>query len=98
MQACEPRVTGSIPSQGTCLGCGPGPLQGVCQRQPYIDVSFLLFLPPFLLNKIFKINKYDLNLYHSNYKLYPKVTIGLDIKYESGLEEYKTKDSESVFK
>ena len=25
---CQPvnqRVTGSIPSQGTCLGCGPGP-------------------------------------------------------------------------
>ena len=21
----NPRVTGSIPSQGTCLGCGPGP-------------------------------------------------------------------------
>ena len=31
---CQPanqRVTGSIPSQGTCLGCGPGP-QWVCKR------------------------------------------------------------------
>ena len=24
------RVTGSIPSQGTCLACGPGPQLGVC--------------------------------------------------------------------
>ena len=28
------RVTGSIPSQGTCLGCGPGSQWGVCERQP----------------------------------------------------------------
>ena len=40
-------VTGSIPSQGTCLGCGPGPQWGVWKRQPHIDVSHLLFLPPF---------------------------------------------------
>ena len=32
------RVTGSIPSQGTCLGCRPGPQQGVHERQPHIDV------------------------------------------------------------
>ena len=32
------RTAGSIPSQGTCLGCGPGPPMGVCARQP-IDVS-----------------------------------------------------------
>ena len=31
-------VASSIPSQGTCLGCGPGPLVGVFERQP-IDVS-----------------------------------------------------------
>ena len=42
------RVVGSIPSQGTCLGCGPGPHLGVCKRQPHIDVSLSLFLPPFL--------------------------------------------------
>ena len=39
------RVAGLIPSQGTCLGCGPGPQQGACKRQPHIDVSLLLFLP-----------------------------------------------------
>ena len=26
-------VTGSIPSQGTSLGCRPGPQLGVCERQ-----------------------------------------------------------------
>ena len=31
------RVAGSIPSQGTCLGCGPGPQVGACNRQ-LIDV------------------------------------------------------------
>ena len=39
---CRPvnqRVTGSIPSQGTCLGCGPGPQLRVHERQPHIDVS-----------------------------------------------------------
>ena len=41
------RVAGSIPSQGTCLGCGPGPQLGTCERQPCIDVSLPLFLPPF---------------------------------------------------
>ena len=42
------RVTGSIPSQGTCLGCQPGPQEGVQKRQPHVDVSCPLFLPPFL--------------------------------------------------
>ena len=41
------RVTGSIPSQGTCLACGPGPQLGACERQPHINVSLPLFLPPF---------------------------------------------------
>ena len=31
-------ITGWIPSQGTRLGCGPGPQLGACERQP-IDVS-----------------------------------------------------------
>ena len=47
---CQPanhRVAGSIPSQGTCLGCRPGPQYGVHERQPYIDVSLPLFAPPF---------------------------------------------------
>ena len=37
------RVASSIPSQGTCLGCGPGPQLGARDNQPHIDVS----LPPF---------------------------------------------------
>ena len=40
------KVTGSIPSQGTCLCCGPGPQFGECKRQPHTDVS-LLFLRSF---------------------------------------------------
>ena len=46
-QLANQRVTGSIPSQGTCLGCGPGPQWGVRERQPHIDVSRPLFLLPF---------------------------------------------------
>ena len=45
--ACKPKVAGSIPHQGTCLGCGPGPQLGAHERQPHIDVSLPLFLPPF---------------------------------------------------
>ena len=42
------RVSGSIPSQGTCLGCVPGPQSGgAYERQPHIDVSLPLFLPAF---------------------------------------------------
>ena len=41
------RVTSLIPSQGTCLGCGPSPQQGVHKSQPHIDVSLPLFLLPF---------------------------------------------------
>ena len=47
---CHPgnqRFTGSIPSQGTCLGCRPGPQLRVCKRQPHTDVSLLIFLPLF---------------------------------------------------
>ena len=39
----QPVTEISIPSQGTCLGCGPGP-QLACERQP-IDVSLHLFFP-----------------------------------------------------
>ena len=35
------RVTGSIPSQGTCLGCRPGSQVRACKRRP-IDVSLPL--------------------------------------------------------
>ena len=47
---CRPenqRVTGSIPSQGTVLSCGPGPQWGVHGRQPHTDVSLPFFLLPF---------------------------------------------------
>ena len=40
-------VAGSIPSWGTCLGCGPGPQCGAHEQQPHIDVPLPLFLPPF---------------------------------------------------
>ena len=32
------RVAGSIPSQGTCHGCGPGPQRRARERQPHTDV------------------------------------------------------------
>ena len=54
---CQPvdlRVTGSIPSQGTCLGCRLGPHLGACERQPHTNVSLPLSLP-FPLSK--NINK-----------------------------------------
>ena len=47
---CRPvnqRVSGSIPSLGTCLGCRPGPWLGARKRQTHTDVSLLLFLLPF---------------------------------------------------
>ena len=51
-QPTNQRVTGSIPSQGTGLGCSPGPLWGVRERQPHIDVSLPLFVPsPLSKNK-----------------------------------------------
>ena len=49
-QPANQRVASLIPSQGTCLGCGPGPWLRACERQ-LIDVS----LPPFTLS--LKINK-----------------------------------------
>ena len=44
---CQPanlRVPSSTPSQGTCLGRGPGLQQGALERQPHTDVSVPLFL------------------------------------------------------
>ena len=38
-QPANQRVTGSISSQGTCPGCGPGPQYRVCERQLHFDVS-----------------------------------------------------------
>ena len=42
----DKKVASSIPGQGTCLGCRPGPWLQMCER-PLMDVS-LLFLPPVL--------------------------------------------------
>ena len=42
-------VTGSIPGQGTCLGCSPSPHLGACERQS-IDVSRPLFFLPLSLS------------------------------------------------
>ena len=50
------RVAGSTPSQSTCLGCEPGPQVGAHERQPHIEVSLPLFLPPTALSK--NKNKY----------------------------------------
>ena len=41
------RVAGLIPSQGTYLGCRPGPQWRPCERLPHIDVSLPLFLLSF---------------------------------------------------
>ena len=43
------RVISLIPSKG--LGCGLVPQLGTHQRQPHMDVSLPLFLPPFSKNK-----------------------------------------------
>ena len=45
-QPADQRVAGSIPSQGTCLGCRPGPQWEAWEKQPHTDVSLPLFLPP----------------------------------------------------
>ena len=51
---CQPvnqKVIGSIPGRGTCLGWGPGPQLGACERQPisvfHTSLFLSLFLPPF---------------------------------------------------
>ena len=53
-QTVKQRVSGSIPSQGTCLGFRPGPRWGALDWQSLVDVSLPLFLPPF---PSLKINK-----------------------------------------
>ena len=51
------RVSGSVPGQGTCLGCGLDPQWG-CVRGNHTVMFLSLFLPPFSLqNKINKILK-----------------------------------------
>ena len=52
-QPANQRVAGLIPSQGTCLGCGPGHQLGDCERQPHLmSLSLTPSLPLSL-----KINK-----------------------------------------
>ena len=41
------KFEGSIPCEGTCLGCGPGPWLGLWEKQPHICIS----LPPSLLSE-----------------------------------------------
>ena len=45
-QPANQEVAGHFPSQDTGLGFGPGPQLVVHKRQPHIDVSLPLFLPP----------------------------------------------------
>ena len=61
---CQPvnrKVADLIPSQGTCLGCGPGPQLGAYERQPHIDMSPLSPSRPLSLkiNKILTKNQTD---------------------------------------
>ena len=59
-QPANQRVAGSIPSQGTCLGCGFDPCRGMCffcpDQRPmflfHINVSLPFFLPLSSLCKI----------------------------------------------
>ena len=61
--ACNSKVADLIPSQGTCLGCGPGPQLGVGESNRlmyllHIDVSLpLSLLFPLSKNEINKILK-----------------------------------------
>ena len=66
------RVAGLIPSQGTCLGCGPGPRWGVCVRGNHtlMFLSLSVFLPsPLSKNKQNlkkKCFQVGINVTHSN--------------------------------
>ena len=44
----NPEVAGLIPSQGTCLGCGPGPQFGAGEKLPLIHRYFSPSLSVFL--------------------------------------------------
>ena len=51
-QPVNQRVTGLIPSQGTCLDCGPDTQYVAHERQPHIDISLSFSLPfPLSINK-----------------------------------------------
>ena len=58
-QHANQKVSSSIPSQGTCLGCQPGPQLGMCKWQP-IDITLIhQCLSPSLPLPL-KTNKYDI--------------------------------------
>ena len=68
------KVTGSIPSQGTCLGCRPGPQEGVSERQPQL---MFLFLAPFpSKNKYIKsLKKKQHSLIHGMWSCQARVSV-----------------------
>ena len=42
------KVIGSVSGQGTCLGFGPGPQMGACERQPInVSLAHRCFSPTF---------------------------------------------------
>ena len=46
-QPVDQRVAGSIPRQGTCLGCGPGPWLGMGEAADRLtSLSLSFYLPP----------------------------------------------------
>ena len=45
-QPVKQRVANLIPSQGTCLGCGPGPNKGYVRGNHTLMFLSLSFLPP----------------------------------------------------
>ena len=59
---CQPmnqKASGSIPGQGTCLGCQPGPQLGTCKWQPIDTTLIHQCFSPFLPLPL-KTNKYDI--------------------------------------
>ena len=58
---CQPakqKITGLIPSQGTCLGCGPGPQMGMYRRQPTdLSLTHQIFFLSFSLHSPISKNK-----------------------------------------
>ena len=81
---CQPanqRVTSSIPSQDTRLGCRPGPQQWAHERQPHTDISLPIFLlSPVKINKIFqKIQKNNAGKNNVTMNLGPNEDTGIGL-------------------
>ena len=70
---CQPvnwKVTGSIPGQGTCLGCGPGPQLG-CVRGS--QLMFLSISPSFSLSlKISKNKIFEKEIFPPDHAIFNK--------------------------